>query len=98
MTTSPISKSWWTSELSRCKNTLSFHFHQWKTTNFSKDKNCVTYNRYLMARKIFRNAVKSAQNDKLYKKYITIESLKNVNPQKFWRTFRNMILKLFYMT
>ena len=43
-----------------------------------------------MARKNFRNAVKSAQNKKLYKQYITIESLKNVNPQKFWNKYRRI--------
>ena len=43
-----------------------------------------------MARKNFRKAVKSAQNDRLHKKYITIESLKIVHPQKFWNKFRNI--------
>ena len=43
-----------------------------------------------MARKNFRKAVKSAQNDRLHKKYITFESLKNVHPQKFWSKFRNI--------
>ena len=87
---SPVSKSWWTPELSRSKNILSFHFQQWKATGFLKDQNCIAYNRYQMARKNFRNAVKSAQNKKLYKQYITIESLKNVNPQKFWNKYRRI--------
>ena len=36
---SPVSKSWWTPELSRSKNILSFHFQQWKATGFLKDQN-----------------------------------------------------------
>ena len=87
---SAASKSWWTPELSRCKNILSFHFQQWSATDFLKDQNCIAYNRYQMARKNFRNAVKSAQNKKLYKQYITLERLKNVNPQKFWNKFRHI--------
>ena len=88
---SPVSKSWWTPEVNRCKNILSLHFQQWKTINFSKNTDSVIYNRYLMARKFFRKAIKSAQkNDRLHKKYITIESLKNVQPQKFWNKFCNI--------
>ena len=66
------SRSRWTPELNRCKDNLSFHFREWKEIGFRKATDCIEYNRYIIARKNFRKAVKSAQNKKLYKKYINI--------------------------
>ena len=59
-----FSRPWWTPELTRCKNILSFHFNKWRENNFSKAENCVAFNRYQIARKNFRRAVKEAQNKK----------------------------------
>ena len=73
-----------------CKDNLSFHFREWKEIGFLKATDYIEYNRYILARKNFRKAVKSAQNKKLYKKYINIERLKNTNPQKFWSKFRSL--------
>ena len=85
-----FSSPWWTPELTRCKNILSFHFNKWRENNFSKDENCVAFNRYQIPRKNFRRAVKEAQNKKLYQKYVNIESLKNTDSKKFWKNFKNI--------
>ncbi|XP_065666219.1 uncharacterized protein LOC136087412 [Hydra vulgaris] len=84
------SKSWWTPELSRSKDILSFYFKKWRENGFLKDLNSQIFIRYRMARKNFRNAIKNAQNKNLYKKYIKIEKLKNTNPKNFWNTFKNI--------
>ena len=85
-----VSKPWWTPQLSQYKMTLSFHFNKWKSTGFDKTENNIFYNRYLMARKNFRNAVKNAQNKRIYKQYSTIETLKHTDPQKFWSKLRTL--------
>jgi len=43
-----------------------------------------------MARKNFRKAVKSAQNNKICAQYIKIEKLKNTKPKNFWNAFRSI--------
>ncbi|XP_065654687.1 uncharacterized protein LOC136081308 [Hydra vulgaris] len=82
------SKSWWTPELSRSKTILSIHFNKWRDSGFLKDLNSVTFNRYLMARKSFRKAVKLAQNNKICAQYNKIKKLKNIRPKNFWNAFR----------
>ncbi|XP_065645264.1 uncharacterized protein LOC136075756 [Hydra vulgaris] len=61
------SKSWWTPELSRSKDILSFYFKKWRENGFLKDLNSQIFIRYRMARKSFRNAIKNAQNKNLIK-------------------------------
>ena len=47
------------------------------------------YCQYKLARKIFRKAVKIAQNSYLAKKYVNLDKLKNTQPQKFWKKLSN---------
>ena len=55
-------KPWWSKQLSKLKKDLSFFYNQWKQTNFSYQPENVYYGRYKYACKIFRKAVKTAQN------------------------------------
>ena len=61
---SPYARSWWTPELSHLKMSLTTHFNNWKEQNFPRDNNNVLFNRFVLARKMFRKAVKHAQNKK----------------------------------
>ena len=88
--TTTYNKPWWTSELSKSKAILTYHFNQWECNDFKKDETCIIYNRYILARKNFRKSVKNAQNKKLYKQYITIQNLKNTDPQKFWKNIKTL--------
>ncbi|XP_065652778.1 uncharacterized protein LOC136080098 [Hydra vulgaris] len=88
--TCKYSKSWWTSELKRCKDNLSFHYKQWQKSDYNKSVECVVYKRYIYSRKNFRKAVKAAHNKKIYEKTKNIEYLRNTNPQKFWDNIRKI--------
>ena len=85
-----LPKRWWSPELSRSKQILSTHFNSWREDGFPRDPEYVSFNRYQLARKNFRKAVKSAQNKIVFTKYMNINSLKNSNSQKFWRDMRNL--------
>ena len=86
----PHSKSWWTPELSEHKLSLATHFNEWKQQNFPRDSENVFFNRYVLARKTFRKAVKNAQNKKIYDSLHKMNSLKNTHPQKFWSRIRQL--------
>ncbi|XP_065662551.1 uncharacterized protein LOC136085190 [Hydra vulgaris] len=88
--TCKYSKPWWTPELKRCKDNLSFHYKQWQKYDYNKSVECVVYKRYIYSRKNFRKAVKAAHNKKIYEKTKNIEYLRNTNPQKFWDNIRKI--------
>ena len=69
---------------------MSFFYNQWKQTNFSYHPENVYYGRYRYARKIFRKAVKTAQNSHLSNHYIKLDKLKHAKPYQFWKTFRTL--------
>ena len=87
---SPHSRSWWTPELTQHKHSLATHFNNWKQQNFPRDDGNVFFNRYVLARKTFRKAVKNAQNKKIYDSLHKMNSLKNTHPQKFWSKIRKL--------
>ena len=86
----PFSKSWWTPELSRCKKILSTHFNGWRDEGFPREPNNLSFNRYQLARKNFRKAVKAAQNEIVFTKYMNINSLKKSNPRNFWTNMKKL--------
>ena len=86
----PFSKSWWTPELTTCKNILSQHFNIWRDEGFPRDVENLSFNRYRMARNNFRKAIKAAQNKIVFTKYMKINSLKNSDPRKYWNNLRKL--------
>ena len=85
-----FSKPWWSEELTQYKRILNYNFNLWKFDDFTRDPNSINYNRYQLARKNFRKAVKHAQNKLLYNHYINIDKLRGTKPQKFWKTLRSL--------
>ena len=85
-----FNKAWWTPQLSRMKDNLSAHFKVWKTHGFSRDEDNIYLNRYLLARKQFRKAVKFAQNKKVYDSLHKMNNLKDTHPKKFWNKIRSL--------
>ena len=86
----PQSRPWWTAELSHLKQTLATHFNNWKNEHFPRDEDNVFWNRFKVARKSFRKAVKNAQNKKIYESLNKMNELKNTHPQKFWTKIRKI--------
>ena len=86
----PFSKSWWTPELTTCKNVLSLHFNIWRDEGFPRNADSVSFNRYRLARKNFRKAIKAAQNRIVFSKYMKINSLKKTDPRKYWSNMRKL--------
>ena len=89
-TRSPHAKPWWTEELSQLKQSLSLHFNNWRDAHFPRDIDNVIFNRFCMARKNFRQAVKKAQNKKIYESLNKMNALRNTNSTKFWSKIRQM--------
>nr|XP_047135144.1 uncharacterized protein LOC124812466 [Hydra vulgaris]XP_047135145.1 uncharacterized protein LOC124812466 [Hydra vulgaris] len=87
------SKSWWTTDLKKCKENLSFNYKQWQKSNYNKNQECIEYKRYIFSRKNFRKAVKAAHNKKIHEKTINIENLPTTNPQRFWDNIRKIKTK-----
>ncbi|XP_065663972.1 uncharacterized protein LOC136085931 [Hydra vulgaris] len=87
------SKSWWTTDLKKCKENLSFNYKQWQKSNYNKTQECIEYKRYIFSRKNFRKAVKAAHNKKIHEKTINIENLRTTNPQRFWDNIRKIKTK-----
>ena len=85
-----FTKKWWTPEITRNKSLLTIHFNLWKEEGFIKDPTNYVYNRYLLARRNFRQSVKNAENKKIHKKYIDINGLKNTHPRNFWKNIRKL--------
>ena len=86
----PYAKKWWTPQLSASKRLLSFHFNAWRDDGFSKQADNIFFNRYTLARRHFRSAVKAAQNKEIFNKFTKINSLKQTDPHKFWTKMRNL--------
>ncbi|XP_065679036.1 uncharacterized protein LOC136093738 [Hydra vulgaris] len=84
------SKPWWTPELKKIKDNLSFHFRQWQKSGYNKSTECISYKRFIYSRKNFRKAVKAAHNKKIHEKTKNIEHLRNTNPQRFWGNIRKI--------
>ena len=80
-------KTWWTQELSELKQ---IHFKIWKEHDFPRNEQNIYHNRYFVARKNFRKAVKKSQNTKIYDNFNKINSLKKTQPKKFWNKIRQM--------
>ncbi len=57
---------------------------------FPKEADNTFFNRYSLARRNFRSAIKAAQNKILADKYKKINSLKQSDPRKFWANMRNL--------
>nr|XP_047129620.1 uncharacterized protein LOC124809536 [Hydra vulgaris] len=53
------SKPWWTPELKKIKDNLSFHFRQWQKSGYNKSTECISYKRFIYSRKNFRKANKN---------------------------------------
>nr|XP_047135549.1 uncharacterized protein LOC124812693 [Hydra vulgaris] len=53
------SKPWWTPELKKIKDNLSFHFRQWQKSGYNKSTECISYKRFIYSRKNFRKAKKN---------------------------------------
>ena len=87
---SPYARPWWTPELSRLRLSLTTHFNNWKEQNFPRNHDNVLFNRFAIARKMFRKAVKNAQNKKIYNSMFKMNSLRNTHPQKFWTKIRQL--------
>ena len=85
-----FSKSWWTPELTTCKGILSQHFNLWRDEGFPRDAENLSFNRYRLARKNFRKAIKAAQNKIVFAKYMKINSLKRTDPRKYWTNMRKL--------
>ena len=88
--TAPFAKKWWTPQLTISKKVMTTHFNAWRDRGFPKDIDDVYYNRFVLARKNFRCAVKSAQNRMIAEKYMKINSLLQTDPRKFWKNMRNL--------
>ena len=86
----PFSKSWWTPELTTCKTILSQHFNIWRGEGFPRHSENISFNRYRLARKNFRKAIKAAQNKVVFTKYMKINSLKKTDPRKYWNNMRKL--------
>ncbi len=86
----PYSKDWWTPQLTTNKRILTTHFNAWRDQGFPKETDNLFFNRYRLARKNFRCAVKAAQNKIIAEKYNKINSLKRTDPRKFWINMRNL--------
>ena len=83
-------KEWWTPQLTASKRILATHFNAWRDHGFPKEADDVFFNRYRLARKNFRCAVKAAQNKMIAEKHTKINSLKRTDPRKFWTNMRRM--------
>ena len=55
-------KPWWNKELSKARENLQKIFNSWRGSGFLRDQDNIYYNKYLLARKIFRNLVKREKN------------------------------------
>ena len=81
-------KRWWNSELTAARNKLSTCFNAWRDTNFVRSQDNVTYQRYLFARKRFRNLVKHYKNQESIDHYINIDKLRKIKPKSYWRDIK----------
>lgn len=88
--TPPFAKTWWNPELSNSKHMLSIHFNAWRDEGFPKETNNIFFNRYLLARKNFRKAIKAAQNKLVFDKCTKINSLKKTDSRQFWQNMRKL--------
>ena len=66
------------------------HFKVSKLQRFPRDVDNVYLNRYILARKIFRKAVKYAQNKKIYDSLHKMNNSKNTHPKKNWSKIRHL--------
>ena len=85
-----FSKEWWTPELTNLKESLSIHFNAWKMNGFPRNEDDVNFNRYRLARKNFRKAIKFAQNKKVYDSLYKMKNLRKTHPKKFWNKIRQI--------
>ena len=88
--TSPHAKPWWTEELSELKRVLHSHFNKWRDAHFPRDADSVMFNRFRLARKNFRQAVKNAQNTKIYNSLNKMNKLRTSDSTKFWSKIRRL--------
>ena len=81
-------KHWWNDDLSHHKNILAEAFKTWRVSQFDRSEHNISYARYKLARKNFRNTIKSAQNRKLANHYVNLDQLKSTKSDQFWKQLR----------
>ena len=81
-------KHWWNDDLSHHKNILAEAFKTWRVSQFDRSEHNISYARYKLARKNFRNAIKLAQNRKLANHYVNLDQLKSTKSDQFWKQLR----------
>ena len=81
-------KAWWNSNLTESRKQLQLMFNIWKSHNFPRDENSISYNRYKFARKQFRQLVRNAKNQSTVDYYIKIDKLDKVRPKTYWKNIK----------
>eukprot|EP00111_Clytia_hemisphaerica_P001565 TCONS_00004470-protein len=63
-------------------------FNPWRDQGFPRSQDNVTYQRYIFARKRFRNMVKRAKNQANVDHFINVDNLKNLDPRSYWKSIK----------
>ena len=63
-------------------------FNTWKDQEFPRNEDSVSYNRYKLARKNFRNLVKHSKNQATVNHYINVDKIKHIKPKSFWKNIK----------
>eukprot|EP00111_Clytia_hemisphaerica_P019553 TCONS_00057647-protein len=82
-------KRWWSADLTNKRKILQKMFNSWREDNFSRDPHNVHYNRYLLARKEFRNLAKKSKNQSTAEHYVNIDKIKKIKPRSYWNQIRS---------
>ena len=81
-------KSWWNSNLTDSRKQLQIMFNIWKSENFPRDLNNISYNRYKFARKRFRQLVRKAKIQSSVEYYINVDKLSKIKPKSYWKSIK----------
>ena len=81
-------KRWWNSNLTKAKKLVQQMFNAWKIEGFPRDGDNVSYNRFKLARKSFRQHVRTAKHQSTVDYYIDIDTLKKTKPKTYWKTLK----------
>ena len=91
-------KKWWSNDLTLSRNKLHQMFNLWRDQGFPRSQDNIAFQRYLFARKQFRNMVKRAKNQANVDHYINVDKLKNLDARSYWKNIKinkNSAQKLF---
>ena len=81
-------KRWWNRELTTARNNLSKCFNAWRDIEFVRSPDNVIYQRYLFARKKFRNMVKHYKNQENIEHFINVDKLRKIKPKSYWKNIK----------